>query len=177
MTNRDTIREHAARLPFLLEGALAEVVWTDRCCWNMQPASDLVTGLAGVERLAFAARMGRILVTRYTEFLDDALFPPHACAGVIVVDEMWTGRLDEFLVTMVGLLGPFRALYQGVKAHGASTGAVMISTPAGRNRRVTRRFLFDGEGLPLLTEVASSDERKYAYSGYRPSGEQAGVLA
>ena len=176
-SDRDVNRELAARMPFLLDGELADMDWPDRRCWDLRASTAFGTGLAGLELLALTSRVERILVTRNSDFLDDAPFPPATCPGVIVVGEVWGRQLDEFLVTIVGLLGPFRALYHGVKAHGSSAGRIAITSPAGRSRRVTRRYRLDREGLLLLTELQSTDGQTYGYPGYRRASTRTAVLA
>jgi hypothetical protein len=176
-SERDVNRELAARMPFLLDGELADTDWPDRRCWDLRASTAVAPGLEGLELLALASRMERILVTRNSAFLDDAPFPPALCPGVIVVGDVWGNQLDEFLVTIVGLLGPFRALYHGVKAHGSGAGLVAITSPAGRSRRVTRRYRLDREGLLLLTDLQSTDGQIYGYPGYRRASARVAVLA
>lgn len=167
----------ASRLPFLLQGDLARKPWADRSTWNLRVVADPVRDEARPELLALAARDQRILVTRDVDFLDDRLFPPMLCAGVIVVGDGWDRRLDEFLVAVVGLVGPIRALYRGVKVHGGPSLTVSITVPAGRARRVTRRFLPDRNGAPTLSEVQSTDGRIYGFPGYRRAAARPRVLA
>lgn len=176
-SERDVNREMAARMPFLLDGELADSNWPDRRCWNLRASTAIGAGLAGLELLALTSRMERILVTRDSDFLDDASFPPAVCPGVIVVGDVWGNQLDEFLVTIVGLLGPFRALYHGVKAHGSGAGRIAITSPAGRSRRVTRHYRLDREGLLMLTELQSTDGQIYGYPGYRRSRTRTAVPA
>ena len=176
-SERDIDRETAARMPFLLDGELADSNWPDRGCWNLRASTASGSGFAGLQLLALASRMERILVTRDCDFLDDAPFPPAICPGVIVVGDVWGNQLDEFLVTIVGLLGPFRALYQGVKVHGTGSGHIDITSPAGRSRRVTRRFQLDREGLLLLTDLQSTDGQIHGYPGYRRSRTRTAVPA
>jgi hypothetical protein len=176
-SERDVNRELTARMPFLLDEGLADTNWPDRRCWNLRASAAVDTCLQELELLALATRVERILVTRNSAFLDDASFPPALCPGVIVVGDVWGNQLDEFLVTIVGLLGPFRALYHGVKVHGTGAGRVDITSPAGRSRRVTRRFRLDREGLLLLTELESTDGQIYGFPGYRRSSARVAVLA
>ena len=176
-SQRDVDRELAARMPLLLDGGLADTDWPDRRCWDLRASTELGISLEGSELLELTSRMERILVTRNSDFLDDALFPPATCPGVIVVGDVWGHQLDEFLVTIVGLLGPFRALYHGVKAHGSGAGRIAITSPAGRSRRVTRRYRLDREGLLLLTELQSTDGQTYGFPGYRRSSARTAVLA
>jgi hypothetical protein len=156
-SQRAIARGHAARLPFMLAPELDEMNWPHRRLWDARSALDLGTGLAGGPLLDLCNRMARILVTTDTGFLDDRRYQPDSCPGVIVAGNSWKQRLDEFLVTIVGLLGPVSALYRHVKVHGADGGDLTISAPAGRHRRVTRRFVLDGDGLPLLSELAEAE--------------------
>jgi hypothetical protein len=167
-SRRDTDREHAARLPFLLDAELVDGEWADRCCWNVRLAATPENGLERVALLERASLLGRILITRQAEFLDDALFPPHGSSGVIVVGDEWVGRLDEFLVTIVGLLGPFTKMYQGVKAQGESGGIVTIIAPALQGRRVVRQFRFGPDGMPLT--ALQIDEGLSCGAGHREEG-------
>ena len=154
--NRDVHREHAARLPFLLEQGLGESDWPDRRCWSIRRADDFGRVFTEVELLTLALRTDRILITRNPAFLDDLQFSPSACPGVIVLGEQWLPRLDEFLVSIATLLGPFRALYHGVKVDASSGGVVEIAGPAGGKRRVARRFVLDSDGMPLLAHASGS---------------------
>jgi hypothetical protein len=176
-SQRDLDRALAARMPFLLAGDCAAMDWARRQQWNVRCASEAGSEWSADELFALAARMDRILVSRDPALLDDRHFPPAASAGLIVVGAIWGGELEEFLVTVVGLLGPFRALYHGVKVEGGSGGTIAITAPAGRHRRVTRRFQLDREGAPLLTAVESSDGRVLAYPGYRRSRSRTAVTA
>lgn len=170
-------RMGAIRLPFLLHGELARKQWADRGAWDLRTVPEPDAGRVRPELLARAALQERILVTRDPQFLDDKLFPPVTCAGLIVVGDGWDRRLDEFLVMIVGLVGPIRALYHGVKVHGGPSLTVTITAPAGRARRVTRRFLPDRSGTPTLSELQSTDGRIYGFPGYRRSAARARVLA
>ena len=167
--NRDVHREHAARLPFLLEQGLGESDWPDRRCWSIRHADDLGREFTEIELLTLALRTDRILITRNPAFLDDLQFSPAACPGLIVLSDQWLPRLDEFLVTIATLLGPFRALYHAVKIHAGPGGTVEISGPAGGKRRVVRRFVLDSDGMPLLTEIQNRDGQIYGFPGYRRS--------
>ena len=172
-----TDRMGATRLPFLLHGDLARKRWADRDRWDLRAAPETEGDRTRPELLARAALQGRVLVTRDPLFLDDQLFPPVTCAGLIVVGDGWDRRLDEFLVMVVGLVGPIRALYHGVKVHGGPSLTVTITAPAGCARRVTRRFLPDQGGTPTLSELQSTDGRIYGFPGYRRSAARARVLA
>ena len=156
-SQRAIARGHAARLPFMLAPELDEMQWPHRRLWDARSALDLGTGLAGGPLLDLCNRMDRILVTTDTGFLDDRRYLPDHCPGVIVAGNSWKQTLDEFLVTIVGLLGPVAALYRHVKVHGADGGDLTISAPAGRHRRVTRRFALDSDGLPQLSELAQAE--------------------
>ncbi|MEO8635927.1 MAG: hypothetical protein ABI587_11685 [Gemmatimonadales bacterium] len=168
LTEREVDRALAMRIPFLLDFAATEIGWPDRRGWDLNFVAEFVAGRnEGAALLDLALRTDRILVTRDTAFLDDSRFPPASSPGVFVVTSVWGNQLDEFLTTMVGLLGPFRALYHGVKVEARGAGAVTITAPAGRTRRVTRSFQLDREGLPMLTGLRSSDGRTSGYPGYR----------
>jgi len=155
-TQRAITRGLAARVPFLVAPELCATDWAFHRLWDLRPATDFGTGLGGSELVELARRLDRVLVTRDPTLLDDERYPPGSSPGIIVVGERWQKQLDEFLVTIVGLLGPVPALYRHVKVHGESGGELTITTPAGRLRRVTRRFLVDAEGLPLLSDLSEA---------------------
>jgi hypothetical protein len=157
-SERTMTRVAAAHLPFLLAPELDDITWSHRRLWDAPSVLDHGSGLSGVDLLALCDRMDRILVTRDTRFLDDRIYPPERCPGVIVIEEGWQEKLDEFLVTIVGLLGTVPELYRHVKVHGADSGELTISALEGRGRRVLRRYLVDADGLPLLSELEQIDE-------------------
>lgn len=149
-------RGEAAQVPFLLAPELCEADWTFRRLWDVRPATDFSTTTVRTGLVALAQRLGRILVSEDERLLDDDCCPPERSAGIIVVGQAWERRLDEILVTIAGLLGPVAALYRQVKIHADDSGALTISSPEGRHRRVTRRFLLDAEGLPLLSDLSEA---------------------
>jgi hypothetical protein len=162
-------REQAERVPWLLDAGLADAHWQDKGDWTLLGVSSHRNPFTPVELLSFARRHHRILVTTDARFLDDERFPPASCAGLVIVPEERHVPLDEYLTTLVGLLGPFVVLYEGVKASFARSGELLITAPAGRSRRVTRRFQLDQFGLPLLAEIQSTDGAIAAFPGYRRS--------
>ena len=172
-----TDRLGAMRLPFALQGPLARRRWADRDLWNLRVVADPGGAEARPGQLERAARQQWILVTSDPEYLDDRLFPPMHCAGVIVVGGGWERRLDGFLTAVVGLVGPVLALYRGVKVHGGPSLTVTVTAPAGRSRRVTRRFLPDQSGMPTLIELRTTDGRIYGFPGYRRAAPRPRVLA
>lgn len=155
---RALTRGLAARIPFLLAPELCETDWAFHRLWDVRPATDFAIAMTGPELVELARRLGRVLVTHDVTLLDDAATPPDRTAGVIVVGESWQRNLDEFLVTIVGLLGPVPALYRHVKVHGEDNGDLSITTPAGRGRRVSRHFVVDALGLPLLSDLSESGQ-------------------
>ncbi len=151
---RAVTRGLAAQVPFLLAPELCATDWAFHRLWDLRPATDFGAGMGGVALVELARRLDRVLVSRDPTLLDDERYPPDSSAGIIVVGQVWQKQLDEFLVTIVGLLGPVPALYRHVKVHGESSGALTVTMPAGRGRRVTRRYLLDADGLPLLSDLA-----------------------
>jgi hypothetical protein len=148
----------AAQVPFLLAPDLSEADWAFRRLWDLRPATDFATALGGTQLVDLARRLGRVLVSRDPSLLDDERYPPGNSPGIIVVGKTWEKHLDEFLVTIAGLLGPIVALYRHVKVHGEDSGNLTITSPEGRHRRVTRRFLVDAEGLPLLSGLSEAGQ-------------------
>lgn len=153
---RALTRGLAARVPFLLAPELCETDWAFHRLWDARPSTDFALDMTGTELVELGRRLDRVLVTQDVTLLDDALTPPERSAGIIVVGPGWQRHLDEFLVTIVGLLGPVPALYRHVKVHGMDSGELMITTPAGRGRRVSRHFVVDAEGLPLLSDLSDA---------------------
>jgi hypothetical protein len=152
--HRAATRGFAARVPFLLAPELCEADWAFHRLWDVRPANDFALAIDTAELVDLARRLGRILVSQDAALLDEERFPPDNSAGIIVVGPSWQRHLDEFLVTIVGLLGPVPALYRQVKVHGQDSGELTITLPAGRGRRVSRRYMVDAEGLPLLSDLS-----------------------
>jgi len=152
--HRAATRGLAARVPFLLAPELSQPDWVFHRLWDVRPATDFAVDMDGAELVELARRLGRVLVSQDVSLLDEGRFPPDNSHGIIVVGPCWQRHLDEFLVTIVGLLGPVPALYRQVKVHGQDSGELMITLPAGRGRRVTRRYMVDADGLPLLSDLS-----------------------
>ena len=159
----DVNRDLTRLIPFLLAPELAGTDWPDRHAWDVEYAD----ARGQKQLLAWATRTDRILITPDTGFLDDTVFPPAQCPGLVVVNRTADRNLDACLVTLVSLLGPFRSLYHGVKVHADETGGITITAPAGKARRITRRFLLDRDGVPALAELHCTDGLIHGSSGYR----------
>jgi hypothetical protein len=156
IAQRVITRGLAARVPFLVAPDLCAADWAFHRLWDLRPATDFGTGLDGPQLVELAQRLDRVLVSGDPALLDDERYPPDSSPGIIVVGQGWQKQLDEFLVTIVGLLGPVPVLYRHVKVHGESNEELTITTPAGRHRRVTRRYLVDADGLPLLSDLSEA---------------------
>lgn len=151
---RAVTRGLAASVPFLLAPELCEPDWIFHRLWDVRPATAFAVGMDGPALVELARRLDRVLVSQDVALLDEEQFPPDNSQGIVVVGPSWQRHLDEFLVTIVGLLGPVPALYRQVKVHGQDSGELMITLPAGRGRRVTRRYMVDADGLPLLSDLS-----------------------
>jgi hypothetical protein len=153
---RALLRGQAAQVPFLLAPELCDTDWAFHRLWDVRPSMDFAASTTATALVALAQRLDRVLVSQDPSFLDDDRFPPDGSAGIIILGQVWRKQLDEFLVTVVGLLGPVATLYRHVKVHGGEGGELSITSPEGRHRRVTRRFVLDGEGLPLLSDLSEA---------------------